>query len=109
MKSWRKYIEDLNLGQGLRAQLVRGVLAGELLSLPLPLGTSIFLARGMVPGGYGQYYMFVLSLMTMLALPVGRGIGQLVTREVAKYQHGEQWGCSVDCCSAQTFGYNLPV
>lgn len=28
----------------------------------------------------------------MLALPVGAGPGQLVTREVSKYQHAEEWG-----------------
>lgn len=94
MSNWRTQIVDLKQGQGLRAQLIRGVLGVgglKLLSLPLTLGASILLARGLGPEGYGQY-VFVLSLMTMLALPVGPGIGQLVTREVAKYQHGAEWG-----------------
>jgi O-antigen/teichoic acid export membrane protein len=80
-------------GQGLKAQLVRGVLGVgglKLLSMPLTLGASVLLARELGPEGYGQY-VFVLSLITMLALPVGPGIGQLITREVAKYQHSEQW------------------
>lgn len=93
MKNWQVHIDELKQGQGLKAQLVRGVLGVgglKLLSLPLTLGASVLLARGLGPEGYGQY-VFVLSLMTMLALPVGPGIGQLVTREVAKYQHAKQW------------------
>jgi len=34
----------------------------------------------------------VLAVISLLALPVGPGLGQLVTREVAKYHHGEDWG-----------------
>jgi len=93
LKNWQAYINEFKQGQGLKAQLVRGVLGVgglKLLSLPLTLGASVLLARSLGPEGYGQY-VFVLSLMTMLALPVGPGIGQLVTREVAKYQHAEQW------------------
>lgn len=93
MKNWQVYINEFKQGQGLKAQLVRGVLGVgglKLLSLPLTLGASVLLARGLGPEGYGQY-VFVLSLMTLLALPVGPGIGQLVTREVAKYQHAKQW------------------
>ena len=80
-------------GQGLKAQLVRGVLGVgglKLLSMPLTFGASVLLARGLGPEGFGQY-VFVLSLITMLALPVGPGFGQLVTREVAKYQQSKQW------------------
>lgn len=93
MKTWRVYVNGLKQGQGLKAQLVRGLLGVgglKLLSLPLSIGASVLLARGLGPEGYGQY-VFVLSLVTMLALPVGPGIGQLVTREVAKYQHSKQW------------------
>lgn len=93
MKNWRARLTELKQGQGLKAQLVRGVLGVggmKLLSIPLTMGASILLARGLGPDGYGQY-VFVLSLMTMLALPVGPGLGQLVTREVACYEHGEQW------------------
>lgn len=94
MRIWRTQIANFKQGQGLRAQLVRGVLGVgglKLLSLPLTLSASILLARGLGPEGYGQY-VFVLSLVTILALPVGPGIGQLITREVAKYQHGAEWG-----------------
>ncbi|WP_435786400.1 flippase [Alcanivorax borkumensis] len=93
MSNWRTRLVEMKQGQGLKAQLVRGVLGVgglKLLSMPLTLGASVLLARGLGPEGYGQY-VFVLSLITMLALPVGPGIGQLITREVAKYQHSEQW------------------
>jgi O-antigen/teichoic acid export membrane protein len=84
----------ISQGDGLKVQLVRGALGVgglRLLSLPLTLGTSILLARGLGPEGYGKY-VFVISLTSILALPVGPGLGQLVAREVAKYQHGAEWG-----------------
>ena len=93
MNNWRTRLVEIKQGQGLKAQLVRGVLGVgglKLLSMPLTLGASVLLARGLGPEGYGQY-VFVLSFITMLALPVGPGIGQLITREVAKYQYSEQW------------------
>jgi O-antigen/teichoic acid export membrane protein len=80
-------------GSGLRAQLVRGAMGVgglKLLSVPLTLATSILLARGLGPEGYGQY-AFVMAVIALLALPIGPGLGQLVTREVARYQHGEEW------------------
>ena len=80
-------------GDGLRAQLVRGAMGVgglKLLSLPLTLATSILLARALGPQGYGQY-AFVMAVIALLALPIGPGLGQLVTREVARYQHGEDW------------------
>lgn len=81
-------------GDGLKARLVRGALGVgglKLLYLPLALVTSIVLARGLGPEGYGQY-SFVMAAISMLALPVASGLGQLVTREVAKYHHNEEWG-----------------
>lgn len=81
-------------GSGLRAQLVRsalGVGGLKLISMPLTLAGSILLARVLGPEGYGQY-VFVLAVISLLALPVGPGLGQLVSREVAKYHHGEEWG-----------------
>ncbi|WP_280564595.1 flippase [Chromohalobacter sp. 48-RD10] len=84
----------LRRGNGLKAQLVRGALGVgglKLLSLPLTMVASILLARGLGPDGYGQY-TFVMAVIALLALPIGPGLGQLITREVAKYQHGEQWG-----------------
>ena len=80
-------------GDGLRAQLVRGAMGVgglKLLSLPLTLAASILLARALGPEGYGQY-VFVMAVIALLALPIGPGLGQLVTREVARYHHGEDW------------------
>lgn len=93
MKKWRDQIESLKQGQGLRAQLVRGVLGVgglHLLSIPLTLFTSVVLARALGPSGYGEY-VFVLSVVTMLALPVSGGVAQLITREVAVYHHDHEW------------------
>lgn len=80
-------------GKELKNQLVRGALGVggvKLLSLPITLAASILLARGLGPEGYGQY-AFIMSLVALLALPIGPGLGQLITREVAKYHHGGDW------------------
>ena len=80
-------------GDGLRAQLVRGAVGVgglKLLSVPLTLAVSILLARGLGPEGYGKY-VFVMAVISLLALPIGPGLGQLITREVAKYHHGKDW------------------
>lgn len=84
---------SIGRGDGLRAQLVRGAMGVgglKLLGLPLTLATSILLARALGPEGYGQY-VFVMAVIALLALPIGPGLGQLVTREVARYHHGEDW------------------
>lgn len=81
-------------GQSLKSQMVRGALgvgALKIFSLPLTLVTSIVLARGLGPEGFGQY-SFVMAAISVLALPFGPGLAQLVTREVAKYHHSEEWG-----------------
>ncbi len=72
-------------GSGLRAQLVRGALGVGwlmLLSVPLSLATSILLARGLGPEGYGQY-AFVIALITTLSIPLAPALMQLTTRETA--------------------------
>lgn len=87
-------LKQLREGTGLRAQLIRGGLGVgglKLLSLPLTLATSILLARGLGPEGYGQY-AFIMAVIPIAALPVAQGLGQLITREVARYHHGEEWG-----------------
>lgn len=90
---WLKHLVAAGRGEGLRAQFLRsglGVGGLKASSLLLTLLTSILLARGLGPNGYGQY-AFVMALMSILALPIGPGLGQLITREVAKYQHGDEW------------------
>lgn len=90
----RQRLSSLTRGDSLKAQLVRGAVGVgglKLLSLPLTLVTSILLARGLGPEGYGQF-SFIMAVITILSLPVGKGLGQLVTREVAEYHHGADWG-----------------
>lgn len=80
-------------GQRIGAQLVRGVLGVgglKMVSLGIALVTSILLARGLGPAGFGRY-SFVVSLITMLELPFGPALQGLITREVAGYHQGEQW------------------
>lgn len=92
--SKRKQLHSSYTGESLKARLVRGALGVgglKLIQLPLTLLISILLARGLEPAGYGQY-SFVMAAIAILALPVASGLGQLVTREVAKYHHGEDWG-----------------
>ncbi|MDA3876556.1 MAG: oligosaccharide flippase family protein [Halothiobacillus sp.] len=80
-------------GNGLRAQLVRGGMGVGLLkvlSLPLSLLSTILLARGLGPEGFGQY-AFVIALITVLAIPIGPALMQLATRETAgMHQGGEE-------------------
>lgn len=92
MIGFNRYKKKLG-GTGLKAQLVRGLLGVgwlKILSMPLALSTSVILARFLGPEGYGQY-VFVFSLIGFLALPVGPGPGQLITREVAKFHHDRAW------------------
>ena len=80
-------------GSGLRAQIIRGatgVGSLKLLSLSLMLGTSILLARALGPEGFGQY-AFITSLLMVVALPLDQGMRNLITREVASYDHQNQW------------------
>jgi O-antigen/teichoic acid export membrane protein len=74
-------------------QLVQGVLGVgglKLVSLPLTFAASVLLARGLGPTNYG-HYSFVMAVIAVLSLPIGPGMGQLITREVARYHHGGQW------------------
>lgn len=57
-------------------------------ALPLTLLTTVFLARVLGPEDYGRY-AFAVSLGTLLSLPAGQGITQLITREIA---HGVEEG-----------------
>lgn len=61
-----------------------------MLGIPVALLSNIILARTLGPEAFGQY-VFMMSLLSLLALPVAAGIPQLLTREVATYTHGGQW------------------
>ena len=93
MASIAERLIDSGRGSGLRAQIIRGAtgVGGlKLLFLSLTLGTSILLARALGPEGFGQY-AFITSLLMVLALPLDQGMRQLITREVASYDHQNQW------------------
>lgn len=80
-------------GNGLRAQLVRGatgVGALKFLSIPLSLAASVLLARVLGPEGFGKY-AFIMSITTVLSLPLDKGMRQLITREVSSYHHSGNW------------------
>jgi O-antigen/teichoic acid export membrane protein len=93
-KSLIQKIFSVTKGRDLRTELLRGTFgvgALKIISLPLTLAVSVLLARGLGPEGLGQY-TFVMAIISMLVLPIGPGLGQLVTREVAKYQYSNDWG-----------------
>jgi O-antigen/teichoic acid export membrane protein len=78
----------------LRAQLLRGGIGVgglKILSMILTMASSILFARGLGPDGYGKY-VFVMAIIGLIALPVGPGYGQYITREVARYHLEEKWG-----------------
>lgn len=69
----------------LRSQLVRGGMGIgllKILSLSLSLLLSVLLARGLGPEGYGQY-AFVVALLSVISIPVGPALMQLMIRESA--------------------------
>ncbi len=62
----------------------------KIASIALSFIISLLLARQLQPEGYGSY-VFVVSLVTLIALPVNAGIPRLLVREVAKYQVDDRW------------------
>jgi len=80
-------------GEGLRAQLLRGGLGTmglRLLGLALSLVIAIILARALGPDGFGVY-SFVLTVMTVLAMPAQFGLPNLLVRETARAQSAGDW------------------
>lgn len=76
-----------------KSKLLRSILGVgslKIIAIPLTFFLSIILARILGPSSYGSY-VFITTLMWALTLIVGPGIGQLLTREVAKYFHTEDW------------------
>lgn len=81
-------------GERLRAQLLRGgagTIALKIAHTFLALGATILLARMLGPDGYGTY-AYVFALITLIAIPAKVGLPQLIVRETARAQAGEQWG-----------------
>lgn len=66
----------------INAQLLSVGLA-KAISLPLGFVASVLLARFMGPEVFGEY-VFAFTVLSLLALPAGSSLGQLVMREVAR-------------------------
>lgn len=80
-------------GDSLRAQLVRGGLGSlgiKLVGTALAFAQGVLLARMLGPSGYGVY-AFVISLITLLAIPAQVGLPQVVVRETAKAESSANW------------------
>ena len=74
---------------GLLSKLL-GVGVLRIIAIPVGLLTSIVLARNLGTEAFGQY-SFMMTLLTLLAVPVAGGIRPLLTREVATARHaGDQ-------------------
>ena len=91
--SWAKRIQRLTSGDGLRAQLFRGgvgSLSVKLASVLLGFVLAVILARTLGPEQYGVYG-FVLTLVTLIAIPAQVGLPHLVVRETAKAGASQDW------------------
>lgn len=81
-------------GDGLRAQLVKGVTGTAGLkvgAIVLSLATGVLLARALGPEHYG-IYSFVYALIVLIGLPSRAGLPILVVRETARNQFDQRWG-----------------
>lgn len=104
--------------QSLRAQLLRGGVAGFFLragSILASLLLTVTLARVLGPENYGVY-VFVFSLITVLSLPVKMGLPTLILRETARAdQAGDGalmfgiWRWSDQAMCVMNFGILLAV
>lgn len=63
----------------------------SLIGIPLALLASIVLARTLEVEEFGSF-SFIISLATILAVPVSAGLPLLLTRETAAYSQSESWG-----------------
>ncbi|WP_181919649.1 flippase [Alkalilimnicola ehrlichii] len=87
-------LQRLAKGDSLRARLLRGG-AGSLivksLNAVIAFLLAITLARTLGAEGFGVY-SFILTLITLLAIPAQVGVPQVVIRETAKAQSAQHWG-----------------
>ncbi len=80
-------------GSGVKRQLLRagaGGLGVRIVSLLATLMSSVVLARTLGDTGYGLY-VFALSVMALLALPIQAGTPMLVIRETARAEAANDW------------------
>jgi len=93
MNVLKRKILQLVKGNDIKSRLVRGATGVgllKILSMPLGVAASVIVARYLGPEGYGKY-SFVMTVMTVMSLPIGSGIKQLTTREIASYYDSNNW------------------
>lgn len=76
------------------SDLLKAILSVGLLrfiNFPIMLISSIILARGLGVDGLGLYSV-ILSLITVVSIPLNNGITQLITREVSKHNNSNDYG-----------------
>lgn len=73
------------LGTGAAMSVVRVV------NIISGIGLAVLLARGLGAEGYGQY-IFALTLVNILSLPIQMGLPTLLVRQVAIYRSQADWG-----------------
>lgn len=84
------FINKTKSSDGIFSSLIKvGTLS--FLAIPISLLTSVVLARTLEPAVFGQY-AFIMSLTPLLALPMTGGMKQLLTRQIARYNHSNEWG-----------------
>ena len=89
-----KRVKKLLHGPGLRAELLRGAIGSvgiKMGSVLIGLVLAVILARFLGPEGYGTY-VYVFSLVTLLAIPSQLGLPNLIIRETAKAEADGEWG-----------------
>lgn len=67
-----------------------GVSGMYMFGIPLSLLINIVIARELGADEYGQY-VFMVSVLTLLTIPVSGGLPQLLTREVSRFSHSSEW------------------
>lgn len=86
----KKYLHN----QTLHSHVLRGGLGSiaiKLASMLIGFLLVVTLARVLGPADYGTY-VFVMALITILAIPAQMGLPQLIIRETAKAQANANWG-----------------
>lgn len=63
----------------------------KVISYGLAFASSFVLARHIGAEGYGEY-AFIVSIISVLSIPVGMGLSQLLIRDVAMYCSMSSWG-----------------
>ena len=90
INNYRQYLAGPGLGPLLIKTLI-GSAGLRLVGMFFGFLVGVQLARGLGVTGYGVYGL-AMSIIALLTVPTEFGLPQLVTREVAASQVGEDWG-----------------